>query len=622
MKVFLKKMIKLFQCLYWIFNVLRKILLNILFLFLIMGIGLWIYSQKNNSAILYHPNYNSALIINLNEKIKEQELANQYIKNNLYNKLRFLYDENTKNSVFEIVQKIRQAKKDPKITGLILKMHSTFTSNQVILSYIGKALQEFKKSGKAIYAIGFQYTQSQYYLASFAKKIFLLPHGKIKLYGFSSKQLYFKKFLNTCKVHLHIFRIGKYKSAVEPFLRNQPSNLNKKINTHWMNAIWKNYLETVAKNRKTTKEDIFPKPRRIMHTLKKNKNTITKIALKNHLIDKIDTYININKYLIKIFGKNKNNKKFNSININNYFLKKKKITKLPNKIAIILANGTIDNNLNNAKGMNVSSIIAQMKYAKNDSNIRSIVLRINSPGGNANISELLRKKISIVRKINKPIVISMGNVAASGGYWIAMGGSFIIAHPITITGSIGIFSVLQTFEKTLSTLGIHNIGSEILPINNFYAYNNLTIKNKKIMKINLCKGYKKFVKLVAHSRHRSLQQINRIAQGRIWLGKNAKNIGLIDQLGDFDSAIIKAAKLAKLKKYEIVWIKTPNNFLTHLKYQLYFFIHQSFKNVVLICSPDMIQKIIFAPLNIMYSITKYFGNNKYSALCLNYKIKY
>nr|WP_160141509.1 signal peptide peptidase SppA [Buchnera aphidicola] len=578
--------------------------------------------KKNNSNRLYRPKYNSALIIKLNNNLEEKAIDTQYLKNNSCNQLNFLNNKDTKNSVFKIVKKIRQAKKDPRITGLILKMYSNFTSNPVILSYIGKALNEFKKSGKCIYAIGSQYTQIQYYLASFANKIFLLPHGKIKLHGFSSKQLYFKDFLNTCKVHIHVFRVGKYKSAVEPFLHNGPSNFHKIINTSWMNTIWQQYLETIAKNRRTTKEDIFPISYRIIHALKKNKNSITYIALKHHLIDKIDTYFNINKYLIKKFGMNKKNKKFNSIDINNYIFKNKNYPNYLIKIAIIIANGTIDNNIHNSKAMNISSIIEQMQYAKNDPKIRAIVLRINSPGGNANISEMLRKKIFIIRNSTKPIVISMGNVTASGGYWMALGGNFLIAHPLTVTGSIGIFSVLQTFEKTLSTLGIYNIGSETFPINNFHSYNNLTLEEKKVMKINICKGYKKFIKLVAKARNKTFQQINKIAQGRVWIGKTAKDIGLVDQLGDFDSAIIKAAKLTQLKKYEIVWLKKPNNFLINYIHQIYNIINKSLKENLSLYIPHIMWNTIFFPINMVNSIQEYIKNNRYLALCLNYQINY
>lgn len=622
MNTFLKNIIKPFQYIYRTCNFLRKLLLNVFFLFLLLGAVLFIYSKKNNSIILHYPNNNSALIINLNEKIKEKEISTQYTYNRFHDWLSFLYHDKTQNSVFEIVKKIRQAKKDPKITGLILKIYKNFTGNPIVLSYIGKALNEFKKSGKSVYALGSQYTQNQYYLASFANKIFLLPHGSVKLNGFSKKQLYFKKLLNICKVHIHVFRVGKYKSAVEPFLRNGPSNFHKTLHINWMDTIWQEYLETIARNRRTTKKDIFPTPQSIIHALKKSKNTLTKISLKHHLIDKIDTYLNIYKYFIKKFGMDKKNKKLNSIDINNYYIKQKKPSKLPNKIAIILANGIIDNNINNLKAMNISSIMSQIQKAKNDPNIRAIVLRINSPGGNANISELIRKKLLELKNNAKPIVISMGNVTASGGYWIAMGGSYIIAHPTTITGSIGIFSVLQTFEKTLSTLGMYNIRLEKSPINNIHSYNDLTLEDKKITQINICKGYKKFIKLIAHSRNKSVQQINEIAQGKVWIGKNAKNVGLIDQLGDFDSAIIKAAKLAKLKKYEVIWFKNKTNFLANFMYPIYNSIFQLVKNISSTYIPAVILKKVFFITTTLKSITQYLENNQYLSLCLDYQINY
>lgn len=613
MKNFFKKIIQLFVFISILFNIIKKIILNILWILIIVFITLlWIYSKKKCFNTKENNSYkNNALIIQLNKNIEENEISNKYNKKNYYNLLNNKY--NKKKSVFEIVKKIRQAKKDSKITGLILKIYNNFTADPVVLEYIGKALNEFKKSGKLIYALGKNYTQNQYYLASFANKIFLFPHGSIKLYGFDNQQLYFKKFLDICKIHVHIFRIGKYKSAVEPFLYNYPSNSNKVINSSWIKQRWKYFLEKIAKNRKTTKKDIFPEPQKIINELKNNHNNTEKFALKHHLIDKIDTYFKIKRYLIKKFGLNKENRNFNAINIQNYFFKKKKYSNLKNKIAIILINGIIENNKNNINNINVKMIYNQIKYAKCNPKIKAIVLRINSPGGNSIISENIRKKLYEINNNHKPIIISMSNIAASGGYWISMAGNYIIANSITITGSIGIFSIIQTFEKTLEMLGIYNNNINILPLNNFNLYNNLTYENKKLIRINIRNGYEKFIKMVSVARHKTPKYINHISQGKIWLGEDAKKLGLIDNVGDFDFAIIKAAKLAKLKKYEIFWFTKNNNFYQAFKNIFYNKINYSCKKILFTFVPLVIIKKIFYILNVMNIINNNTGNYRYAA---------
>ncbi|WP_343128787.1 signal peptide peptidase SppA [Buchnera aphidicola (Kurisakia onigurumii)] len=475
------------------------------------------------------------------------------ISNNFISKKQIIKENN---SFYTIVSKIRQAANDKNITGIVLDLKNFAGGSRNNIDYIGKALCEFKKTGKKIYGIGKNFTQSQYYLNSFANKIFLCNNGSVNLTGFHYSEFYYKKLLNNLYIHSDIFRIGKYKSAVEPMIRNHISNHIKKIKQNWMNYLWKSYVLTIAKNRNTSYRTIFPTEKQYIKEFKELNCNMTIYAKKHKLVDEILSPLDIEIKLIRLFGFNKKEIDYNSISIYDYLLKKNHKNKT-NKIAVISAKGAITSSTkNNKNNIDTFSLIKEIYKAKKDDNVKALILRINSPGGGVYSSELIRKSLISFKKSGKPLIISMGSMTASGGYWISTAGDYLIAHPTTLTGSIGIFSIITNIETSLKKIGIFNNSVQTSSLYNKNYTHHLSPNIKKLHQINLIHHYNQFLKIVALSRHKTTEEVNKIGEGRIWGGILAKKIGLVDEIGDFDSAIKKAAELSHLKNYSLDIKKT------------------------------------------------------------------
>lgn len=543
-------------------NYTRLIISNIfLLIFIIITIGICynLYSTQPISK-------NNALILDLKGIIVDQPATYnkiQKISKNLFNINKSDIQEN---SLFDIVNIIRQAKSDPNITGIILLLKNFSGGNQSALEYIGKVLAEFKNTGKPIYAISDYYNQTQYFLASYANKIYLTPQGMVDLRGFSTDKLYYKSLLENLKIHTHIFRVGTYKSAVEPFIRNNMSEKVRYVENIWINQLWNQYLNIIAANRNITTQQIFPGVQNIFTELTKVKGNTANYALEQKWIDQVSPNFIIEEEMKSIFGINTTGTTFNAISMYDYNLKKP--IKSNNQIGIICIQGAIVDGSHDLSGsIGGDLIVDKLRNARFNSKIKAIIIRINSPGGSITAAEAIRLEIMECRKAGKPIVVSMGNTAASGGYWIATPANFIFASNSTLTGSIGVFGIINTFEKSLNSIGIYNDGVNTSPISNISAIKSLPIEFKNMMQLYVDTSYQYFIKTVAQSRHKSIFDIHQIAQGHIWLGDDAIKYGLIDEIGDFDDAIIKAAKLANISEYKLNWCEEKFNWMNLILYQ-------------------------------------------------------
>ncbi|AKZ65982.1 Protease IV [Candidatus Palibaumannia cicadellinicola] len=504
------------------------------------------------------------------------------------NKLRLLGRElfgikNIKeNSLFDIVEIIRQAKSNTNITGLVLSLKNFNGADQPSLQYIGKALSEFRDSGKPIYSIGDSYNQAQYFLASYANKIYLMPQGMVDLRGFATNNFYYKSLLDKLKVNSYIFRVGTYKSAAEPFLRDNMSEAARSADSRWLGKLWQNYMDIVAINRKLTPTELFPDFPTLLARLKAVNGDMAQLALKNKWVDEVTSSASFDQAMIKIFGKNDQSKSFNAISIYDYKLIHP--VQQSTKIAVIFVEGTINDGPETPGSICGEQIALQIRDARLDPNIKAIILRVNSPGGSVSASEVIHAELLAARAANKPIVISMGGMAASGGYWISTPGNFIIASKSTITGSIGIFGFIHTLENFLDSIGIHTDGVATSPIANRSITKKLPIELSKIMQLTVENGYNKFIQLVAESRHKTLDEIENIAQGHVWIGSDAINKGLVDKLGDFDDAVNKAAELANIENYQLNWyINQPsiiNIVLNQINVENYNFIPKPIINIL------------------------------------------
>ncbi|PXZ08261.1 signal peptide peptidase SppA [Gilliamella apicola] len=540
-----------------VINLFREIFLNLVFLVIILlifsGIALIKESQKQDII----PQYGT-LVMDLEGVVVDNSLYSDemyQLQNKIYGKRVNLSREN---SLFDLVQKISQATSDPNINNMVLKLDNFVGADMSTLQYIGKYLDKFKAANKPIYAIGSNFNQSQYYLASYANKIYLTPLGAVNVFGLSANNLYYKTLLDNLKINTHVFRVGTYKSAIEPFIRDNMSDEARSNASRWLNLMWNNYLNDISAERKKAATQLVPPADKMLSELKSVNGNMAQYALANGLIDAITSEFDF-ELDVKIKHK---------VSIYNYQLKDEveESNKEP-KIAVVFVNGTITDGANNSNIAGSQDIVKQLRDIRknlNKNNIQAVVLRVNSPGGSVDASEAIRSELETLHRYQIPIVVSMGGMAASGGYWISTASDYIVASPNTITGSIGIFGIIPTFENSLSHIGVYNDGVSTSPLANSSLTQSLSAEMEQFIQMNIDSGYSTFISLVAKNRKMTMEQVDQIAQGQVWLGSEASKNGLVDKLGDFDDAIDMAATLANISDYQIDWQKPEGSWFNAL----------------------------------------------------------
>lgn len=545
----------IFRWTWRLLNFIRELILN-LFLVLLILVGVGIYLSFQSSSTTTAP-ARGALLVDLSGVVVDQPSVNNRVRQWGRELLGASSSRLQENSLFDVVDSIRKAKDDKNITGMVLQLNDFVGADQPSLRYIGKALREFRDSGKPIFAIGDSYNQTQYFLASYANKVYLSPQGAVDLHGFATNNLYYKSLLDMLKVTTNIFRVGTYKSAVEPLIRDDMSPAAREADSSWIGGLWQNYLETVAANRQLTPQQLFPGAAGVLSGLQAAGGDTARYALDNKLVDELASRTAIENQLVKTFGWDKQANDFNAISIYDY--QPKPDANQGGKIAVVFANGAIMDGPQTPGNVGGDTTAAELRQARLDPAIKAVVFRVNSPGGSVSASEVIRSELAAVRAAGKPVVVSMGGMAASGGYWVSTPADYIIASPSTLTGSIGIFGIINTYEKTLDTLGVHTDGVATSPLADIAVTKALPQEFSQMMQLNIENGYKNFLDLVAKSRKMTPQQVDQIAQGHVWLGSDAKANGLVDQLGDFDDAVKKAAELAKLQQWQLNWfVDTPS----------------------------------------------------------------
>lgn len=537
-------------------NFVREFILNVfLILLILLCVGVYFSFQSKPADTTTK----GALLVDLSGTVVDKPSVNNKVRQWGRELLGTSSNRLQENSLFDLVDTIRQAKDDKNITGMVLQLSDFTGTDQTSLNYIGKALREFRDSGKPIYAINDSYDQSQYYLASYANKIYLSPQGAVDLHGFATNNLYYKSLLDKLKVTTNIFRVGTYKSAVEPLIRDDMSPAAREADSRWIGALWNNYLNTVSANRQITPEQLFPGAAGVLAGMQQTGGDMAQYALKSKLVDVLASRNEADNDMVKAFGWNKQAKDFNYTSIYDYSTKPKPDNNDP-QIAVIFANGAINDGEEQAGAVGGDTTAQQIRDARLDPKIKAIVFRVNSPGGSVSASEVIRSELAAARAAGKPVVVSMGGMAASGGYWISTPANYIIASPSTLTGSIGIFGVINTYQNTLDNFGVHTDGVATSPLADIAVTKALPPEFSQMMQLNIENGYKTFIGLVAKARNKTPEQIDQIAQGQVWIGSDAKNDGLVDQLGDFDDAVSKAAELAKLPKWQLNWYVNEPSF--------------------------------------------------------------
>ncbi|ECF5162260.1 signal peptide peptidase SppA [Salmonella enterica] len=567
-----------------VLNFVREMVLNLFFIFLVLvGVGIWMQIGNGSNS---EQTARGALLLDISGVIVDKPSTNHRLGALGRQLFGASSDRLQENSLFDIVNAIRQAKDDRNITGIVLDLKNFTGADQPSMRYIGKALREFRDSGKPVFAVGENYSQGQYYLASFSNKIWLSPQGQVDLHGFATNGLYYKTLLDKLKVSTHVFRVGTYKSAVEPFIRDDMSPAAREADSRWIGELWQNYLHTVSANRQISPQQLFPGAQAIIDGLTSVGGDTAKYALDHKLVDALASSADVEKALTKQFGWSKTENNYRAISYYDYSLKTPADT--GGTIAVIFANGAIMDGEETPGNVGGDTTASQIRDARLDPKVKAIVLRVNSPGGSVNASEVIRAELAAARAAGKPVVVSMGGMAASGGYWISTPANYIVASPSTLTGSIGIFGVINTVENSLSSIGVHSDGVSTSPLADISMTKALSPEVQQMMQLSIEYGYKRFITLVADARKRTPEQIDKIAQGHVWTGEDAKANGLVDSLGDFDDAVAKAAELAKLKQWHLDYYQDEPTVLD--------MVMDSMTGSVRAMLPEAIQAMLPAPL--------------------------
>ncbi|WP_337059049.1 signal peptide peptidase SppA [Elizabethkingia meningoseptica] len=479
---------------------------------------------------------NSILVLNLKDNIIESttELSPSI----------FDLGKDSSVKISDILNAINQAKNDKKITGISIETDAT-SAGITQIDDIRKALEDFKKSGKFVYAYGNNVSQSSYYLSTVADQYYLNPAGGVELKGLSTEVVFFKDLFDKYGIGADVIRHGKYKSAVEPYLTNKISDENKEQLSFLLNDIWGNISKKIETSRKLNSEELKT-------TVDSLYGIIPEYALKSKLIDKLvqkSEYDDILKGKLKVAAKDD----LNRVSIGNYITyldKNSSSSTAKNQVAVLYASGEIFGGKGNA-GIYSESLIDEIKKIGKNDDIKAVVLRINSPGGSANASDEILFELQQL-KTKKPLVVSFGDYAASGGYYIAMAGQKIFSEANTLTGSIGVFGLVMNFKDLANKNGLR---SDVVETNAnskmFSALSGMTPGTRNMMQKSVEQTYKRFVYFVTQNRKKTFEEIDSVGGGHVWSGTRAKELGLVDEIGTLDDAVKYAAGLAKTKDYNI-----------------------------------------------------------------------
>ena len=467
----------------------------------------------------------------------------------------------------DLVDAISAAKEDERVKGLVLDLDKLGGAGLTKLQDLGAAIDDFKSTGKTVIATADNYSQSGYYLAAHADEIYIHPMGMALLDGFGRYRTYYKDGIDRLELDWNVFKVGTFKSAVEPYLRNDMSPAAREANLEWMGDLWRAFLADISAARGLPVEDLVRYSENIGALIEAVAGDTAKAALDAGLIDTIATRDQVRDRLIELVGEDEDSHSYHRVSVDDYLEAeggdRKGEKAKGDLVGVVVARGMILGGSQPPGKIGGDSTSALLRQARQDENIKAIVLRVDSGGGSAFASEIIRRECQLAKDQGKPVVISMGSVAASGGYWISMASDEIWAHPTTVTGSIGIFGMFPTYQKPLAKylgMRVDGVGTTSLA-GAIRPDRELDPEVGKIIQSIINKGYDEFITLAAEARGVTPEDIDRIAQGRVWSGEDAHSLGLVDQLGTLDDAIASAAKLADLgDEFSVKYIEKQLDF--------------------------------------------------------------
>ena len=524
-------------------SVLRRIVGNLLFLLLVILFISIVFFDSGEDVP-----HGAALILSPEGNIVEQQTE-----------IMLARDETILKDVIDVID---FAKDDERIEVLVLDLRKMRSAGISKLQSIGTALERFSSSGKQIFAFGDYFNQQQYYLAAYADRLYLNPMGAVMLHGFGLYRKYYKTALDKLQVEFHVFKVGTYKSALEPLLRDSMSDYAKEANLAWLTILWDFYKADVASRRGFRPEDLDDLINNLPAHLAQAEGDAAVMALNRGMVDELKTRDEVRQELIERLGHDEDGLTFKQIGFDEYLssIRPQLLQSNPvkDKIGIIVASGIIMDGEQPSGRIGGDTMADLLVRAREDENVKAVVVRIDSGGGSATASEVISREIELIRQAGKPVFVSMGSIAASGGYWIAAPADQIWASPTTITGSIGIFGAFPTFERSLKSLGITSDGVGTTKLSDAFdpsrPLNDLVAQS---MNLVIEQSYRRFVQRVADGRNMQPEAVEKIAQGRVWAGITARDLGLVDKIGSLQDAVDAIAEAADISDYEITYITQP-----------------------------------------------------------------
>jgi protease-4 len=470
---------------------------------------------------------------------------------------RLLPSNNRVTEVHGLIQSLDEAADDARISLAFLKLDQLTGATAGQLQDLAMAIQRFREAGKKVVAWAPGYSQAQYYLAAQADEIYLDPLGFVFLEGYSVYRQYFRDAIEKLEVDVNIFRVGEYKSFVEPFTRNDMSPEARAANRAWLESVWTTYKDTAGQARGLSGEDIEGYISNFSQNMQRYGGNAAEVALKGGLVDEVLPLEALRNKMRSLVGTDEEHGSFRQISHFDYLRAARATAPEPrtdSKVAMVVVEGAIidgESARGSAGGDTIARLLADVRR---DDDVSALLLRVNSPGGSLFASETIRREIELLHDAGKPVVVSMAGVAASGGYWISMNADEIWAQPNTITGSIGVFGVVPGFSKPLSNLGINTDGIGTTELSGALRPDRpMSPEAKRILQSGIEHAYREFINKIADARDMGVDAVDRVAQGRVWSGLDAERIGLVDKIGGLDQAVQAAARLAGLQEgdYEL-----------------------------------------------------------------------
>ena len=465
----------------------------------------------------------------------------------------------------DVLTALDAAAVDTNIGSVVLLLEDMDGAGMAMLNEVGLAVDRVKAAGKSVIAWGDSYDQRQYLLASHASEIYMHPMGMVNIKGFGRHRNYYRDALDKIGVTVNLMKVGTYKSFAEPYIGNGPSQASTEADSFLYNALWSTYTAEVEKHRKLPAGAVMAMIDALPKRMEEVKGDSGKLALSARLVDGLKTRDELRAMMIKRGALDVDAKSFRQVSFNDY-LARHRPKVFGDAVGVIVASGDITDGIAGPGSIGGKSTSNMIRRAREDDQIKALVLRVDSPGGSAFGSELIRRELELTRAAGKPVVVSMGNVAASGGYWISMAADEVIADPSTITGSIGVFAILPTADKVVDKLGIHTAGVTTTWLAD--AYNPLRPLDPRfgqLVQSSINHIYSEFTTKAALARNTTPAKIDEVGQGRVWTGAQAKERGLVDRLGSYRDALASAATRAKLPAgYRVAYIERDNSRIEQL----------------------------------------------------------